>query len=106
MTGIIVLWREAEASRCYEVTHRLLHRWPAPVLATIYYDVDINGQAIVVSTFSGRSREWTPREVTEVKRALLLYGAVTATVIELHGDAVSEAPSLALDDHRAKGIVE
>lgn len=106
MTGIVVLWREADAARCYEVLNRCLKYTPVPLLATVYYDVDVNRQAVIVCTFSRLRGLWATGEMSEVKNLLLRNGAKTATVVELHTDAGPSAPRESLLDHRTESVVE
>jgi hypothetical protein len=106
MTGIVVLWRQSDAPRASEVLHRAFHGHTGPHGLSVDYDVDINGETVVVCTSPRGSSERTAGQVTLIKQLLLGESAKAPAIVEFHWDLCVDAPSESFENHRSEGVVE
>lgn len=112
MTGIIVLWRESDASGVDEIGHRDLKIDPAPLRHAVFNDVDVYSEPVVVSALTRRGREWTASEIFLIEDLLLLKGAIATAVVEFDGEgelgsySSLHIPKQSILYHWAKRVVQ
>lgn len=106
MTRIIVLWGEKESAGALEEHFSSLERWSSPVSLATYYDVNVNGQSVIVRGFSGGRSGRTSLQISLIEQLLFLERPQAASVIELDDDAAVCAACKSLDDNRPESVVE
>jgi hypothetical protein len=106
MTRIAVLGGQADKAGFVKKVYAAIEGWTGPQLYATHYYMHIDGEPVIVCTLAGWGGCWTALKETLVKSVLRFEGAEAAVIIEFDDDVVRDASCQALNDHRAKGVVE